>query len=242
MRVFTVYKHETKGYEAVKVGWSWPGFFFGSWWMLVKGFLFSFIFYITAYGLTSIYYYDLDINAPYNANDFFVLIISLIFWLYPGFYGNSWLNKKYINKGYIGAKVIPATSKEAAIALAKNEEIQNPTYENIKPQDSIQESPEIMYESSYADAYKEIENYENEDNKKNKMQYIKNTSLWARAFAESDGDEVKQKVIYVKLRSEELDNDYDFEYKRKLTKKRDKNTIAFIIIVVFVFLLISQIQ
>ena len=99
-----------------------------------------------------------------------------------------------------------------------------------------------MYESSYADAYKEIENYENEDNKKRKMQYIKNTSLWARAFAESDGDEVKQKVIYVKLRSEELDNDYDFEYKRKLSKERNKNTIAFIIAVVFIFILVMAIQ
>ena len=88
----------------------------------------------------------------------------------------------------------------------------------------------------------EIENYENEDNKKNKIQYIKNTSLWARAFAESDGDEVKQKVIYVKLRSEELDNDYDFEYKRKLSKKQGRNAIVFIIIIVFVLLLINQIQ
>ena len=78
MKVFTVYKHESKGYEAVKVGWSWPGFFFGPWWMLVKGFLFLFIFYITAYGLTSIYYYDSDINAPFIANDIIVLIIILI--------------------------------------------------------------------------------------------------------------------------------------------------------------------
>ena len=46
MKVFTVYKHESKFYEAVKVGFSWPAFIFGGWWMLVKGFIFVLIFYI----------------------------------------------------------------------------------------------------------------------------------------------------------------------------------------------------
>ena len=40
-------------------------------------------------------YNDLDMNAPYNANDFFVLVVGLILWFYPGFEGNSWLNKKF---------------------------------------------------------------------------------------------------------------------------------------------------
>ena len=88
MKVFTVYKHESKFYEAVKVGFSWPAFIFGGWWMLVKGFIFVLIFYIAVYVLMAIYYNDLDMNAPYNANDFFVFVISLILWFYPGFYGN----------------------------------------------------------------------------------------------------------------------------------------------------------
>jgi hypothetical protein len=87
-------------------------------------------------------------------------------------------------------KSVSAESKQAAIALVKNEE-------NIKSQDSFQET-------YYSEAYKEIENYENEVNKNEKMQYIKNSSLWARAFAESEGEETKQKAIYVKLRTNQL--------------------------------------
>jgi hypothetical protein len=189
MKVFTVYKHESKFYEAVKVGFSWPAFIFGGWWMLVKGFIFVLIFYIAVYVLMAIYYNDLDMNAPYNANDFFVFVISLILWFYPGFYGNSWLNKKYKNKGYTELKAIPASSKEAAIALAKNEEVENSP--SIKSQDVIEEGSELFYEKAYSLAYDEIKGYE----KDGKVELIKNSDLWARAFAESEGDENKQKVI-----------------------------------------------
>jgi len=36
MRTFNVYKHPTQGFEAVKVGFSSPAFFFGIIWMMVK--------------------------------------------------------------------------------------------------------------------------------------------------------------------------------------------------------------
>ena len=36
MKTFNVYKHPTQGIEAVKIGFSWPAFFFGIIWMLVK--------------------------------------------------------------------------------------------------------------------------------------------------------------------------------------------------------------
>ena len=40
MRKFKVYKHSTQRVEiveAVKVGFSWPAFFFSFWWMFAKG-------------------------------------------------------------------------------------------------------------------------------------------------------------------------------------------------------------
>ena len=237
MKVFTVYKHESKGYEAVKVGFSWPAFIFGGWWMLVKGFIFVLIFYIAVYVLMAIYYNDLDMNAPYNANDFFVFVISLILWFYPGFYGNSWLNKKYRNKGYTELKAIPASSKEAAIALAKNEEVENSP--SIKSQDVIEEGSELFYEKAYSLAYDEIKGYE----KDGKVELIKNSDLWARAFAESEGDENKQKVIYVKLRAQELDYEYEFEFKQGLNKERNKRDlyifISFASLIAFFFLVIN---
>jgi len=36
MKQFKVFHHPSYGYEAVKQGWSWPGFLFGPVWALVK--------------------------------------------------------------------------------------------------------------------------------------------------------------------------------------------------------------
>ncbi|WP_226912943.1 hypothetical protein [Halomonas sp. 3D7M] len=36
MKEFKIYMHPAGMHEAVKQGWSWPGFFFGPIWALVK--------------------------------------------------------------------------------------------------------------------------------------------------------------------------------------------------------------
>ena len=229
MKVFTVYKHPTKGYAAVKVGFSWPAFFFSGFWMIGKGFLFLSIFYLIAIPAINIYLYD----GPQTPNEWFIAFIGVLLWFYPGFYGNSWLNKKYINKGYTGAKAIPATSKEAAIALAKNEVVENSPPENINPQDSIQESSEIINERAYSVAYDEIKRYEKDD----EIKWIRNLDLWAKAFAESEGDESRQKVIYVKLRAKELDLDYEYELDQERKKKANRGTLIFIAVLGLAFLI-----
>ena len=226
MKVFTVYKHESKFYEAVKVGFSWPAFIFGGWWMLVKGFIFVLIFYIAVGVLGTSYYNDMDMNAPYNANDFFVFVISLILWFYPGFYGNSWLHKKYKNKGYTELKTIPASSKEAAIAIAKNDEKESVS--DIKFEKNIEEDSELFYEKAYSVAYEEIKDYE----QYNDVEYIQNSDFWARAFAQSDGDEKKQKVIYVKLRAKELDKEYEKKLTKDYNKQKNKNDVLLIAVII----------
>ena len=231
MKVFTVYKHESKGYEAVKVGFSWPALIFHFWWMLSKGFLFLFIFYIAVYILSAVSYQG-DINAPLNGNDFLYLILVLIMLLYPGFNGNSWLHKKFLDKGYLEIKSVSASAKEAAIAIAKNEEIDNEKSANS--QLVIDEVSELIYDKSYTDAYDEIQKYEIDRD----VKFIKNQDIWARAYALSDGDENKQKVIYVKLRAKELDFDYDFEAEQVKKKKNNKELliIGVIIIVIIIFI------
>ena len=226
MKVFTVYKHESKGYEAVKVGFSWPAFILSGWWMLVKGFIFVLIFYIAVGVLGTSYYNDMDMNAPYNANDFFVFVISLILWFYPGFYGNSWLHKKYKNKGYTELKTIPASSKEAAIAIAKNDEKESVS--DIKFEKNIEEDSELFYEKAYSVAYEEIKDYE----QYNDVEYIQNSDFWARAFAQSDGDEKKQKVIYVKLRAKELDKEYEKKLTKDYNKQKNKNDVMLIAVII----------
>ena len=240
MKVFKIYKHESKGYEAVKVGFSWPALIFNFWWMLSKGFLFLVIFYVAAY-ILSIRNYDVDMNTPFNSNDFFYSIVALILFLYPGFYGNSWLNKKYIVEGYTELKAIPATSKESAIALAKNDQLEKQA--SIDTQDEIEESLEITHELAYKAAYDEIRIYENEDDKKLKIDSIGNPTLWAKAFAQSDGDENRQKVIYVKLRAQELDWEYEYELDQDYKKEKKKNdliSLAAIIFILFLAILVGS--
>ena len=234
MKVFTVYKHESKGYEAVKVGFSWPAFILSGWWMLVKGFIFVLIFYIAVGVLGTSYYNDMDMNAPYNANDFFVFVISLILWFYPGFYGNSWLHKKYKNKGYTELKTIPASSKEAAIALAKNEDIDNTNSSNTL--EDVDEASELIYDKSYTKAYSEVQQYEIDKD----VKFIKNQDIWARAYALSDGDENKQKVIYVKLRAKEIDFDYDFEAEQLKKKKNNKELLIIGGILILIIIVIAS--
>jgi hypothetical protein len=168
----------------------------------------------------------MDMNAPYNANDFFVFVISLILWFYPGFYGNSWLHKKYKNKGYTELKTIPASSKEAAIAIAKNDEKESVS--DIKFEKNIEEDSELFYEKAYSVAYEEIKDYE----QYNDVEYIQNSDFWARAFAQSDGDEKKQKVIYVKLRAKELDKEYEKKLTKDYNKQKNKNDVMLIAVII----------
>ena len=236
MKVFTVYKHEANGYEAVKVGFSWPALFFNFWWMLSKGFLFLFIFYIAVY-ILSIVNYDVDMNTPFNSNDFFYLIVALILFFYPGFYGNSWLHKKYKDKSYIEVKSIPASSKDTAIAIAKNDEAANLADSNLGS--SIEEDSELFYEKAYSEAYEEVKDFE----KYSDVAYIQNSDLWAKAFSQSDGDENKQKVIYVKLRAKEIDYKYEYELDQDYKKQRKKNdliSLAAIIFILFLAILVGS--
>jgi len=232
MKVFTIYKHESKGYKAVKVGWSWPAFIFGGWWMLFKGFIFILIFYIAVYVLMVVYYNDLDVNAPYSANDFFVFVVGLILWFYPGFEGNSWLDKKFKNNGYSELKAVPASTKEAAIAIARNDE--NESTSEIELEKSFEEDSELFYEKAYSVAYEEIKDYEQYNDDK----YIQNSDFWARAFAQSDGDEKKQKVIYVKLRAKELDAEYEARISKDFNEQKRKDNIILLGILITVFVVV----
>jgi hypothetical protein len=227
MKVFTVYKHESKGYEAVKVGFSWPAFFFSGLWMLGKGFIFLFIFYIIVIPLINFYLYD----GPQTPNEWFVGFIGVLLWFYPGFYGNSWLNKKYIDNGYTDLKAISASSKEAAIALAKNDDIDNTSSSNSL--EDIDEASELIYDKSYTNAYSEIQQYEIDKD----IGFIKNQDIWARAYALSDGDENKQKVIYVNLQAKELDFEYDFEADQAKKKKNNKGLVivGIVLIAIVIF-------
>ena len=59
-------------------------------------------------------------------------------------------------------------------------------------------------------------------NKGNHLAPTSSKTLWAEAYVQSDGDENKQKLIYVKLRSKELDDIYQLEIDKKRVEERKK--------------------
>ncbi|UYM14588.1 DUF2628 domain-containing protein [Endozoicomonas euniceicola] len=113
MKTFKIYKHDEYGYEAVKVGFSWPGFVFNSVWFLYK----QLWFYAVLFFITSIL---LSVAvADYNPVIQYVLLIFLA--ILAGVKGNKWREKKLERNNYQLVKAIPSESAEEAIERIENE-------------------------------------------------------------------------------------------------------------------------
>jgi hypothetical protein len=123
MKTFKIYKHPSKGYEAVKVGVSWPGLFLGGLWLLyrdvaAKGFLFT-IFWIW-YMFKSVSG-EVALDA-YTDRDIFIEVIGLIIFLIVFVKGNDWVAESCEEEGYVFKKVIQTNSRKVAIALAESDD------------------------------------------------------------------------------------------------------------------------
>lgn len=137
MKTFDVYESKEGTLEAVKKGWSWPGFFFTWIWCFVKG--------LGGTGLTILFiiFFDIWIYDSYSVNHSrsgwspeppsspplaFVIVSYLLpllvaFWL--GFKGNRKRKNKLLEYGYKLKKTVKATNPENAIAFALNKKIDN---------------------------------------------------------------------------------------------------------------------
>jgi hypothetical protein len=121
MKVFKVYKHPVSGYEAVKIGFSWPGFFWNGIWLLQKRlwgiavlwflvmFLLVFIVQVT----------DKEPGGGQQA----IVDIAVILWnlaasLIPGFKGNGWRIANLEKSGFTFVQEVQAETPEAAIEQA----------------------------------------------------------------------------------------------------------------------------
>jgi hypothetical protein len=114
MKQYKVFKHPSGTSEAVKQGWSWPAFFFGFIWALVKrmwglgvgvligGLVFGFI--VGAFGGGK------DGDALINIVAF---IVNVIF----GVNGNSWREKNLVSRGFEEVGTLTAANPESAVAL-----------------------------------------------------------------------------------------------------------------------------
>lgn len=119
MSEFNVYKHPIRGYEAVKIGFSWPAFFFSGFWLLAK----------QLWGMAGIWlvlsmflgvFDGFGTQTPRGAGDviFFIIIILLYLtlWLIPAFNGNKWREKNLSSRGYKWVSLSQADTPDAAIA------------------------------------------------------------------------------------------------------------------------------
>jgi len=122
MRSFNLYKHpRVEIVEAVKVGFSWPAFFFNFFWMLIKSLWVQASVYLIACILLS----NLDKVAE-KANSDFLDTMMLIFipaaMFIPGIMGNKWREKKMQKQGYEFLKTIQAESPKVAVAQITKDE------------------------------------------------------------------------------------------------------------------------
>ena len=123
MSSYKVFKHQEKGFKAVKSGFAWfaP---FNPIWPLFRGLWLMFFFYIIIIlVLASIdvemYGFEDYIDIP-NANNLQLIffIIQIVIFLTPGFKGNEWTSNNLQKKGYVFDCSIEAKNKNEAIALA----------------------------------------------------------------------------------------------------------------------------
>lgn len=141
MRQHKVYKHETKGYYAVKVGFSWYGFFFNVFWLIFKSLFFWLFFSIIV--LTIFVGFSEDFVGKalplYSTKDWSLVIVFISISLLIGFKGNKWVSRNLENKDYKLIQTVPAASKKEAIILTQNEKFnQKPTFAAWGLQDSYQ--------------------------------------------------------------------------------------------------------
>ena len=110
MKRYKIYKSPLGMIEAVKKGWSWPGFFFSLIWLLVKKI------YVTAGIIWFIAIVIVLIEVETGGtvlSTFYNLSIGVI----VGLGGNQWRIKNLVSRGFIFKTTVRAKTPEGALAL-----------------------------------------------------------------------------------------------------------------------------
>ena len=119
MKAYKIYVNPQGTGEAVKQGWSWPGFFFNIIWALIKkmwvlGGVLIFIFI----GL-GVIEGTIEVSSGKDAasglnviTSILNIVVSVIF----GVNGNKWREKNLLSRGYDYQDTVDAQNPEAAIA------------------------------------------------------------------------------------------------------------------------------
>jgi len=126
MKTYKVYKHPINGYEAVKVGFSWPAFFLGPpplflLWMLSK----------KLWGKTGTWFLvlivlQIGIASQLLLSETYLLMLIVLcncdyfaLWLVQAFKGNSWRTTNLEKRGFELVQEVQAKTPSVAMAQAQ---------------------------------------------------------------------------------------------------------------------------
>lgn len=119
MRTFNVYKHPTKGFETVKVGFSWTALFFGVFWMLVNE-LWSFAaLWVAIIIIAKVVEALTDHMQASMLQVLIYLALAACYFalgLVPAFKGNRWRDRNLIKDGYECVGTVQAKNPVVATA------------------------------------------------------------------------------------------------------------------------------
>ncbi|MEN1925881.1 DUF2628 domain-containing protein [Luteimonas sp. MJ146] len=121
MRTFRIFQHPTNGHEAVKVGFSWPCFFFGLLWTLVKRLWVLFAALLGAVVLISVVEFAITSNMSNEGALMVSLMLNLLFmvgWIVLAAKGNELREDNLRERGYRLVGERQAESPADAIAAA----------------------------------------------------------------------------------------------------------------------------
>ena len=127
MKHYKIFEHPAGNIEAVKLGWSWPAFLFGSIWALCTrmwwvggGVLVAQVFIIGPF---------IESAAMEGEGGLIVLFDGLC-WAVFGINGNRWRENKLQARGYDYKDIVSAGNPEGAIAPYLKQKLNTPVQPN----------------------------------------------------------------------------------------------------------------
>ena len=122
VKTFRVYEHEFYGYEAVKRGFSWPAFFFGFIWAMVKK-----LWKISAALFLVFIILNLLSTVARETHSLLLSLLTtagyLLYWLFPAMQGNLWREQQLEGSGYRLIKTVVAPNPVQAVIQVSNDQL-----------------------------------------------------------------------------------------------------------------------
>ena len=121
VKTYKIFKHPNGEIQAVKQGWSWPGFFFGGLWALIKKLwgvaILLFIIGLMIKAFSFIISISQGIEVGLVVDRILFSIFGITTGIVLGINGNKLREKKLISNGFEYKDIVNANNPQEAIAL-----------------------------------------------------------------------------------------------------------------------------